>query len=74
MAADIKSPIYLINNRYNSLRKSERRVAEFVQKHMDEVVLLSLQGLAKKCGTSDATVLRFCRSLGYAGSVTLRSR
>ena len=63
----MKSPIYLINKRYNSLRKSERRVAEFVQKHMDEVVLLSLQGLAKKCGTSDATVLRFCRSLGYVG-------
>ena len=34
---------------------------------MDEVVLLSLQGLAKRCGTSDATVLRFCRSLGYLG-------
>lgn len=63
----MKNPIYLINNRYNSLRKSEKRVAEFVQKHMDEVVLLSLQGLAKKCSTSDATVLRFCRSLGYLG-------
>ncbi len=63
----MKNPIYLINNRYNSLRKSEKSVAEFVQKHMDEVVLLSLQGLAKKCGTSDATVLRFCRSLGYLG-------
>lgn len=63
----MKSPIYLINKRYNSLRKSERRVAEFVQKHMDEVVVLSLQALAKKCGTSDATVLRFCRSLGYLG-------
>ncbi len=63
----MKSPIYLINKRYNSLRKSERRVAEFVQKHMDEVVVLSLQGLAEKCNTSDATVLRFCRSLGYLG-------
>ena len=62
-----KSPIYLINKQYSSLRNSEKRVAEFVQKHMDEVVLLSLQGLAKKCGTSDATVLRFCRSLGYLG-------
>ena len=30
-------------------------------------MLLSLQGLAKRCGTSDATVLRFCRSLGYLG-------
>jgi RpiR family carbohydrate utilization transcriptional regulator len=63
----MQSPIFLINKRYNSLRKSEKRVAEFVQEHMDEVVLLSLQGLAEKCSTSDATVLRFCRSLGYLG-------
>ncbi len=63
----MQSPNNLINKRYNSLRKSEKRVAEFVQEHMDEVVLLSLQGLAKKCITSDATVLRFCRSLGYHG-------
>jgi DNA-binding MurR/RpiR family transcriptional regulator len=34
---------------------------------MDEVVLLSLSGLGEKCKTSDATVLRFCRSLGYLG-------
>jgi len=65
--AQSKSPLYLINNRYNSLRKSEKRVAEFVQEHMEEVVVLSLKGLARKCGTSDATVLRFCRSLGYLG-------
>jgi len=63
----MQSPIHLINKRYNSLRKSEKRVAEFVQEHMDEVVLLSIQGLATKCTTSDATVLRFCRSLGYHG-------
>lgn len=62
-----KSPLYLINNRYNTLRKSEKGVAEFVQEHMEEVVVLSLSGLARKCSTSDATVLRFCRSLGYMG-------
>jgi DNA-binding MurR/RpiR family transcriptional regulator len=40
---------------------------------MDEVVLLSLQGLARKCSTSDATVLRFCRSLGYHGLSDLKT-
>ena len=59
------NPIFMINKRYNSLSKSEKRVAEYIQKHMDKAVLLTLQGLAKKCNTSDATVLRFCRSLGY---------
>ncbi len=61
------SPISLINNLYSSLSKSEKKVAEYIQEHMDEVVLLSLQGVAKKCKTSDPTVLRFCRSLGYHG-------
>jgi len=63
----MKNPIDLINKRYNCLRASEKRVANFVQEHHDEVAMLSLQGLAKKCLTSDATVLRFCRSLGYFG-------
>ena len=57
----------MINKLYNSLSKSEKRVAEYIQNHMDEAVVLTLQGLAKKCNTSDATVLRFCRSLGYMG-------
>ena len=61
----MKSPLYLINKRFNNLSKSEKRVAEFVQKHIDEVVLITTQGLAKRCETSDTTVIRFCRSLGY---------
>jgi len=61
----MKSPLYLINKRFNNLRKSEKRVAEFVQKNLDEAILLTTQGLADKCSTSDATVIRFCRSLGY---------
>jgi len=61
------NPIFRINKLYNSLSKSEKRVAEYIQKHMADAVVLTLQGLAKKCSTSDATVLRFCRSLGYMG-------
>lgn len=57
----------MINNRFSTLTKSERRVAEFVQEHTEVVAVSSLQALAEKCDTSDATVLRFCRSLGYMG-------
>ncbi|MBK8946183.1 MAG: MurR/RpiR family transcriptional regulator [Ignavibacteriae bacterium] len=61
----MNSPLNLINKRFNNLSKSEKTVAEFVQKHIDEVVLLTTQGIASRCKTSDATVIRFCRSLGY---------
>jgi RpiR family carbohydrate utilization transcriptional regulator len=67
MAEKQNNPITLINNLYASLSKSEKKVAEYIQEHMDEAVLLSLQGIAKKCKTSDPTVLRFCRALGYHG-------
>lgn len=63
----MKNPLDLINNQFNSFRASEKRVAKFVQNHAQEVITLSLQNLAQKCSTSDATVLRFCRSVGYFG-------
>lgn len=62
-----------INSRFASLSRSEQRVAHYVQRHPEEVVSLSLQALASKCNTSDATVLRFCRALGYSGFQDLKS-
>lgn len=64
---DVNSPLDLINRRFNSLRNSEKKVAELVQTNFEQVIMLSLQGLAEECSVSDATVLRFCRSLGYRG-------
>ena len=63
----MQSPLDIINKRYSSLRKSAKRVAPFVQEHTEDIVTLTLQGIAAGCSTSDATVLRFCRSLGFFG-------
>ncbi len=62
-----------INARYRSLSPSERRVASYVQSHPEEIVLMSLQALAARCDTSDATVLRFCRSIGFSGYQDFKS-
>lgn len=61
-----------INNYYNSLTKAEKKVADFIQKNPDKVIIMSLQELAHKCDTSDATVLRLCRSLDYSGYTDLK--
>lgn len=63
----MKSPLDITNVRYNSLTNSEKRVADFVQKRADDLVFLSMQALAAQCKTSDATVMRFCRTLGFLG-------
>ena len=63
----------LLAQRKPSLTKSEQTVAQFIQENMHEIVLMPLQVLAKNCETSEATVLRFCRSLGFSGYQDFKS-
>lgn len=73
MGTSTDEVITRINSKIASLTRSEQRVGEYVRSHPDEIVMLSLQGLAERCETSDATVLRFCRSLGYSGFQDMKS-
>lgn len=56
----------------SSLREAERRVAEYVLSNTGEVMYLSITELAEKSGTSEATVSRLCRRLGYKGYQELK--
>lgn len=55
-----------------ALRPSERRVAEFVLSDPTATVALAITDLAERCDTSVASVVRFCRSLGYTGYAEFR--
>ncbi|MCC3373284.1 MurR/RpiR family transcriptional regulator [Cohnella sp. REN36] len=56
-----------IRDRRDSLTPVERRVADCVLAHLEEIPHLSIKRLAKLSQTSDASVLRFCKTMGYAG-------
>jgi DNA-binding MurR/RpiR family transcriptional regulator len=62
-----ENPLSLVEKQYDKLSKVGKRVADYVQLHPDKTILLSLQALSEKCSVSDASVLRFCRSLGFSG-------
>lgn len=49
------------------LNPSERAVAEYVLRHSESVVHLSITQLAEQVGVSEATVVRFARRLGLRG-------
>lgn len=61
------SIIECINGAYYELTISERRVADYVLAQYDHVQFMSITQLAEECGVADATVSRFCRSLGLKG-------
>lgn len=52
---------------FPTLRPSEQKVAKYVLDHPHEVITLPVTDLAAKSGVSDATVVKFCQRLGYAG-------
>jgi len=50
-----------------TLSKSEDKVASFVLSDPEVVVQASIQSLAKQCGVSEPTVVRFCKAIGCGG-------
>lgn len=57
---------------YGSLRPSERRVADFVLKHPEEVTALSVTEMAARAQTSESTVVKLAQRLGYRGYQQLK--
>jgi RpiR family carbohydrate utilization transcriptional regulator len=56
-----------INEELPKLRKSERKVAEFVLQNLIPVVRMRIVDLAQKAQVSEPTVVRFCRAIGCRG-------
>ncbi|MBQ4898354.1 MurR/RpiR family transcriptional regulator [Paenibacillus sp. Marseille-P2973] len=50
-----------------NLTPVERLVAEYILANTEEIPHLSIKSLAKQSKTSDASVLRFCKTMGYSG-------
>lgn len=56
-----------IHASYYQLTATERKVADFVLAQHTQVQFMSITQLADECGTAEATISRFCRSLKLKG-------
>ncbi|HTW83181.1 MAG TPA: MurR/RpiR family transcriptional regulator [Candidatus Sulfotelmatobacter sp.] len=52
---------------YSGLRAAEQRVADFILRHPDELIYLTVTELAERTNTSESTVVRLCQKIGYKG-------
>jgi len=55
----------MIGEHYPVLTKSEKRIANYLRKHQEECAFLSAGELAAKLQLSEATMVRFARSMGF---------
>ena len=51
----------------DKLRKSERKVAEFILADPAKIISMRIIDLAKGAGVSEPTVIRFCRAIEFDG-------
>ena len=61
-----------IRAKYNSLSKSGKCIADYVQDNFEAVLKMSIADLASVTHTSEATIMRFCRQLEYDGYSTFK--
>jgi len=58
--------------KYDEFSKSEKKIADFLLTTSQEEMPLYITDLAEKCGTSEATVVRFAKRLGFDGYQQLK--
>lgn len=56
-----------IHAQLDEMFPAERKVAEYILDHPENAAQISITELADLSGTSDATVIRMCKRLGYKG-------
>ena len=56
-----------IHASYYQLTATEKKVADYILAQPEQVKFMSITQLADECGTADATISRFCRSLKLKG-------
>jgi len=61
------NPISKIKEHRDALRKSERKVADFILENPAAVISMRIVDVASNAEVSEPTVLRFCRALDFEG-------
>ena len=64
--------ILKIDSKKSSMSRAEALVCDYITKHPEEVIYLSVSELAKKSGVSDATVIRACQKIGSSSYQDLK--
>ncbi|MBP3476072.1 MAG: MurR/RpiR family transcriptional regulator [Lachnospiraceae bacterium] len=52
---------------YNQFTKTEKKIADYVAENANRVLFMSITDLADACNVADASVHRFCRTIGMKG-------
>jgi DNA-binding MurR/RpiR family transcriptional regulator len=61
-----------IKAKYGEMGRGEKKIADWILAHPQDIVSLSITDLAEKCKSGEATIVRFSRRLGLGGYQDLK--
>ena len=56
----------------SSLPRAEKAIAEALMEHPEAITYMTLSEISKESGTSEASIIRFCKRIGYNGYSALQ--
>lgn len=62
-----RNPLSRIKSVYSDLFAKGQQIATIILKDPNKVIYQSIKELATECGTSESSIVRFCKMLGYSG-------
>ena len=68
----MESILLKIKGLYSVMGNSERKIADWITVNFQEIIGLSINELASRCGCGEATIVRFSRRLGLSGYQELK--
>ncbi|MBF1344832.1 MAG: MurR/RpiR family transcriptional regulator, partial [Megasphaera micronuciformis] len=72
MSYDDVEKIPFLRGTYEGMTKSERRIAEYIAADPERLMKLTIPHIAAETDSSEITVSRFCKKLGYKGLQELK--
>ena len=64
--------IFNIGELKDSFKPSEKKIAEYILKHPEQAMNMTITELAEVCGTSEASIVRFSKTLNLKGFQDLK--
>lgn len=61
-----------IKTMYEDMGPGEKKIANWILENQSEIISLSISELAEKCGSGEATIVRFAKRLGLIGYQELK--
>lgn len=69
---EVKCQLPILRSAYNNLTKSEQRIADYITSNADSIIGVTIAELAAQTNSSEITVSRFCKKLGFSGLQSLK--